>query len=143
MSNNIKKVRLNSKINCGSQTNESIMQYYFQYPREDDTSSVNIGTTIGTDKDSDQPKIDYVPSLFPNSTEASVSSFKSFNNTEDIRKIFTYLDFLYENGDVFVDGKWYKSPMLAIQEYPTGLAGVKTAILNGKVFRRIGCNKIY
>lgn len=102
------------------------MQSY--YPSDDNG-------ILGLGKDRDQTN---EPVLFNGvNIQPKVKRVSSFNNTEDIRKINSYMDFFYENGVVFVDGVWYKSPMDAIKLYPDGKEGIERAILQGKVCRRI------
>jgi len=62
------------------------------------------------------------------------------NNVDDIKIIKTYLEFLYENGEVYVDGTWYKSPIIALSVIPR--EKIKRLCAMGKVFRRVGLERL-
>lgn len=102
--------------------NESVYQYYWKPQYSED---------------------DYEPALFNDTVPIKIKKVNPFNTAEDIKFINTYMDFLYENGEVFVDGIWYKNPYLAISQHPGGIVAIKNAIQAGRVCRKLGVYKIY
>ena len=78
---------------------------------------------------------------FDKDKQPKIVKLNIFNNKLDIETIKSYADFQYENGDVFVNGIWYKTPYEAMNNLGSDV--IKDCIVKGVVKRKLGLGKIY
>lgn len=79
--------------------------------------------------------------FYDKNKQPKIVKLNIFNNKLDIEVIKSYADFQYENGDVYVNGIWYKTPYEALNNLGSDI--IKDCILKGQVKRKLGLGRIY